>query len=93
VRHASDRSESRASDTGQAECKGLNRTDIENKAKVKLSRYTMQVSRRERLYSSYSFFTSVLDGMYFQCHPWGKDPSTHLIGGWVGLRTGLDIRG
>jgi hypothetical protein len=24
-------------------------------------------------------------------HPWEKDPGTHWIGDWVGLRTGLDI--
>jgi hypothetical protein len=23
-------------------------------------------------------------------YPWGKDPSTHWIGGWAGLRTSLD---
>jgi hypothetical protein len=22
--------------------------------------------------------------------PWGKNPGTHSIGGWVGLRAGLD---
>jgi hypothetical protein len=50
----------------------------------------------ERLYSSYSFLTSILYGMSGQRHaliarsPWGKDPGTHCIGGWVGLRAGLN---
>jgi hypothetical protein len=52
--------------------------------------------RGERRYSSYSFSTSVLDGVSGQRHisaallPRGKDPGTHCTGGWVGLRAGLD---
>jgi hypothetical protein len=35
-------------------------------------------------------------GVSGQCHapaalyPWGKDPRYHWIGGWLGLRAGLD---
>jgi hypothetical protein len=46
------------------------------------------------MYSSTLSLTSVLDGMGGQCHPpatlpWER-PGTHCIGGWVGLRAGLD---
>jgi hypothetical protein len=40
--------------------------------------------------------TSALDGVSGQRHapaaftPWGRTPDTHWIGGWVGLRAGLD---
>jgi hypothetical protein len=50
----------------------------------------------ERRYSSYSFWTSAVDGVSCQRHasaalyPQGKTPGTHWIGGWVGLRVGLD---
>jgi hypothetical protein len=55
----------------------------------------MQTTRVEE-YSSYSFFTSALDGMSGQLHvpaailPREKDTRTHCTGGWVGLRAGLD---
>jgi hypothetical protein len=46
----------------------------------------------ERIYSFYSFMNSEIDGMSGQRHAAlygrGKDPqtpSTHWIGGWVGL--------
>jgi hypothetical protein len=50
----------------------------------------------ERRYSSYSFMTSALDGVSGQRHessalyPQGRTPGTHLAGGWLGLRSGLD---
>jgi hypothetical protein len=50
----------------------------------------------QREYSHYSFLTSALDGMRGQYHapvmlyPQERTPSTHGIGGWVGLRAGLD---
>jgi hypothetical protein len=46
--------------------------------------------------SLYSFLTLTLDGVSGQCHapaalyPRGKDTGTHWIGGWVGLRAGLN---
>jgi hypothetical protein len=49
-------------------------------------------------YSSYSFFTSALDGVSGQrhaptafYHP-GNDPGTHCIGGWMALRAGRTKR-
>jgi hypothetical protein len=48
------------------------------------------------MYSSYSFWTSALDGgkrsasLPCRALPAGKDPGTHCTGGWVGLRAGLD---
>jgi hypothetical protein len=45
----------------------------------------------ERIYRSYSFLTSIL--MRVTARPrftTGKDPGTHLKGGWVGLRASLD---
>jgi hypothetical protein len=55
----------------------------------------------ERKYSSYSFFTSALDGVSGQRHataafcPGERTPGTHCTGGWVGPRAGLDteVRG
>jgi hypothetical protein len=54
-----------------------------------------------RMYRSYSFLTSALDGgelsaLRSGCAlPLGKDPGTHCTGGWVGPRAGLDteVRG
>jgi hypothetical protein len=54
--------------------------------------------RGKRRYSSYPFLTLALDGgewsVSFLSHAWspGKDPPIHWIGGWVGLRAGLDTR-
>jgi hypothetical protein len=71
--------------------------------KVKQSRYTPW--RRlggERRYSSYSFWTSALDGGEWSASrpgraftPGESTPGTHSTGGWVGLRAGLDteVRG
>jgi hypothetical protein len=54
----------------------------------------------ERMYSSYSFTTSALDGDEWSAscpatlYPRGKDPGTHCTGGWVGCpRASLDTRG
>jgi hypothetical protein len=52
--------------------------------------------RWKRMYSSYSFSTSALDGVSGQRHAPGKGPpGTHCTGGWVGPRAGLDtdVRG
>jgi hypothetical protein len=54
------------------------------------------LATRERHYSFYSFLTSALDGVNGQHHApavlylKGKDPGTHWIGSWVGLRAGVD---
>jgi len=70
---------------------------INCKAKVKLSHYHHAGDKGERKYSSYSFLTLALDGGEWSASrpshtlPLGKDPpGTHWIGGWVGLRAGLD---
>jgi hypothetical protein len=42
----------------------------------------------ERKYSCYSFLTSALDGVSITSRE--RTPGTHWIGGWVGLRAGLD---
>jgi hypothetical protein len=62
-----------------------------------VQRQTYWRRRGERMYSSYSFTTSALDGgVSGQRHatvvfyPRGKNPCTHWKGGWVGLRAGLD---
>jgi hypothetical protein len=53
-------------------------------------------AKGERLYRSYSFLTSELDGVSGQCHsptalyPREITPVTHWTGGWVGPRAGLD---
>jgi hypothetical protein len=50
----------------------------------------------ERIYSSYSFKTSKLDGVSGQRHalaalyPRGKDSQYHRAGSWVGPRAGMD---
>jgi hypothetical protein len=51
----------------------------------------------ERLYSSYSFSTSALDGGEWLVSrpsraftPGEKNPGTHCTGGWVGSTAGLD---
>jgi hypothetical protein len=55
----------------------------------------MQVPRGE-MYSSYSFLTLALDGVSGQRHapaalyPRERTLVTHWIGGWMGLRAGLD---
>jgi hypothetical protein len=67
--------------------------------KVKLSRYRHAGDKGERRHSSYSFLTSAVDGVSAQRHaqaaiyPLEITPGTHSIGGWVGLRTGLNIKG
>jgi hypothetical protein len=58
-------------------------------------------AKRMRRYNSYSLLTSALDGASGQPHaptalyPRKMTPGTHWIGGWKGLRAGLDteIRG
>jgi hypothetical protein len=59
------------------------------KVKVKPSRYTPWRRLGERIYSSYSFTTSTLDGVSGQHHapaafyPRGRTPGTHWTGGWA----------
>jgi hypothetical protein len=66
------------------------------KVKVKLSRYHHVGSKGERKTSSCSFLISALDGVSGQRHapavlyPRERIPVSHWIGGWVGLRAGLD---
>jgi hypothetical protein len=69
-----------------------------------LSKYTVRKAvlllpcrcQENRMYSSYSFLTSALDGDDWSVScpghalPPGKDPSTHWIRGWVGVRAGLN---
>jgi hypothetical protein len=65
--------------------------------KAKLSHNPHTGDKGETKYSSYSFLTLALDGVSVSNMPWlcftpGKrTPSTHWIGGWVGVRDGLDI--
>jgi hypothetical protein len=53
-------------------------------------------ARGERMYSSYSFTTSALDGGQWSVSRLGRalargrTPGTHSTGGWVGPRAGLD---
>jgi hypothetical protein len=53
-------------------------------------------AKGKRKYSSYSFLTSILDGVSGQHHalatlyPWERALSTQCTGGWVGLTAGLD---
>jgi hypothetical protein len=53
----------------------------------------------KRMYSSYSFTTSALDGVSGQRHapaalyPEERTTGTHWTGGWVGPRAGLETRG
>jgi hypothetical protein len=63
-----------------------------------LSRYRHAEAKGERRYSSYSFFTSALDGGEWSasrpCRTYPSPPArilgTQWIKGWVGLRAGLD---
>jgi hypothetical protein len=71
-------------------------TKIIKVKKGKLSRALQASAKVETRNSSYSFLTSTLDGVSGQRHvpaalyPREKTSGTHWIGGWVGLRTGLD---
>jgi hypothetical protein len=70
-----------------------------HKSKVKLSHKTPWRRLGERNYSSYSFFTSALDGVSGQryapaeLYTRERTPGTHCTGGWMGLRSGLDTDG
>jgi hypothetical protein len=64
---------------------------------VKQSRYTPWRRLGERMYSSYSFSTSALDGGEWSASrpgraftPGERTLGAHCTGGWVGLRAGLD---
>jgi hypothetical protein len=65
---------------------------------MQLSRYRHAGTNGERSYGSFSFLTSALDGGEWLRHtpaaiyPRGRTPGTHLIGGWLGPRAGLDTR-
>jgi hypothetical protein len=55
---------------------------------------TPMETQGKRRYNSYLFTTSALDGVGGQRHaPAALYPRHPLIGGWVGLRAGLDSRG
>jgi hypothetical protein len=64
--------------------------------KLKLSHYTPQRRLGEGRCSSYSFWTSALDGVSGQRHapaalcPGERTPGTHCTEGWVFPRAGLD---
>jgi hypothetical protein len=67
-------------------------------SKVKLSCYHHEGNKMERSYSSYSLLTLALGGgdewstspLGCTFNPGKRTPGTHWIGGWVGLRPGLD---
>jgi hypothetical protein len=54
--------------------------------------HAMEERGGERIYSSYSFTTSALDGGEWSesRHGGALPPGTHWTGGWVGLGAGLD---
>jgi hypothetical protein len=64
--------------------------------KVKLSHYRHEGDKGESMHSSYSFLTLALNGVSGYRHapaelyPPERTLGTHWIGGWVGLRAGLD---
>jgi hypothetical protein len=65
--------------------------------KKKVSRYTPWWCMGERRYSSYSFLTSATRWWWVvsvtprpRFTPGERTPGTNYIGGWVGLRAGLD---
>jgi hypothetical protein len=76
----------------------LNKSQISSLCKSKSSPAThLWRCRGERMYSSYSFTTSELDGGEWSAShpgralPLGKGPpNTHCTGGWVGPSAGLD---
>jgi hypothetical protein len=59
-------------------------------------RYSHAGAKGERIYSSYTFLTAALDGGEWSASrtghalPLERIPGTRHIGGWVGLRAGLD---
>jgi hypothetical protein len=58
---------------------------------AKLSHTRHAGAKGERSNSSYSFLTSTLDGVSGQRHASpALYPRYHWIGGWVGLRLGMD---
>jgi hypothetical protein len=62
---------------------------------IKLSHYCHTNNKGERMYSSTQSWPQALDGGEWSAShlcfiPMEKTPSTHWIGGWVGLRAGLD---
>jgi hypothetical protein len=71
-------------------------SDMYDESKVKLPRYSDAGDNGEKQYSSYSFFTSALDGGVWSASrpgrslPPGKDPGTHCTGDWVSPRACLD---
>jgi hypothetical protein len=67
--------------------------------KAAVSQHTYGGAGGERMYSSYSFTTSALDGGWVvsvtpQLHitPKERTPSTHCAGGWVDPRASLDTK-
>jgi hypothetical protein len=80
----------------QLTCLRLCPMALEGKSKVKLSLNCHTGAKGERSFSSYSFLTSAEDGVSDERHapaaPYyhKRTPGTHWIGGWVGLRAGLE---
>jgi hypothetical protein len=68
-----------------------------NTCKVKVTRYQHADNKGEREYSPTHSSPQHYIGVSGQCHalavlyPWERTTSTHWIGGWEGLRAGLDI--
>jgi hypothetical protein len=61
--------------------------------KIQLSSYRHTGDKGESSHSSYSFLTSVLDGVSGQCHaPAALYHGIHWTGGWAGLRAQESIR-
>jgi hypothetical protein len=58
----------------------------------KLSRYSHAGDKEERKYSSYSFLASAVGQRHASAilYPRERTPGIRWIGGWVGLRAGLD---
>jgi hypothetical protein len=63
-------------------------------SKIHLFHYRAAGAKGERRYSSYSFFTLSLEGGEWSASRPGRalppGKGTHWMGGWVGLRAGLD---
>jgi hypothetical protein len=73
------------------------RDKITQKKKVKVSRYTQWRRMGKRRHSSYSYLTSAARWGWVvsvtprpRFTPGKRTPGTHWIGGWVGLRAGLN---
>jgi hypothetical protein len=93
----------------QIQCMHVDASLVDDGSKENKKKYlkSCAITRHEvawayRRYSSYSFSTSALDGVWVvsvtprpRFVPGERTPGTHCTGGWVGLRAGLDreVRG